>query len=43
MNFGTVKQGGGGLMPYLNNASLYIIMREDECWYRKSWGFNAIS
>ena len=25
-------------MPYLNKTSLYIIMREDECWYRKSWG-----
>ena len=30
-------------MPYLNKTSLFIIMREDECWYRKSWGVNAIS
>ena len=44
MNVGSVNQGEG-LMPYLNKASysLYIIMREDECWYRKSWGVNAIS
>ena len=32
-------------MPYLNKTSLFIIMREDEFWYRKTGGggVNAIS
>ena len=33
-----LAEHGKLVMPYLNKASLYIIMREDECWYRKTGG-----